>query len=699
MTNSSPKSGQNPDKRAARNEKVLAQLVNAIAVSRGEFKLILAIADSATARNDWTEATEKKCIEGQNLNVACFWLNTKKQNIDLLDTLQSKIAIEKGNREILDCIIIPNIPDLEDVEKFWVLANQSRDRLRQTINCPIVLWLNSQTLEKMVRLASDLHSWSTSKRFHLSSQDHRQNLEFGIKSLFENLRTIAFEEEVLAEDLIISHSQRQELTFSYEVIKSDINAGIDQEFVVLSRVFIAFLKGRHALHRSELEFASNQFKVAEIEAIKLSSEQRDDALGWIKLHQGIVALYQAESSPWPIDRIDEIWDLFSQSAQFRFKNAKVEPPMSRDDLLGLEWEFMRRLSARRKATQARRSGQFDEEIRILESIQHQLFFEFPCLHLNALQRLRELYREHNKDYLEAFQVHRQCQILERRFGLRSFIGVSRLVPLRIDGSVEAVPPEIEFSGRAEDLEAIIQKIRGIDTKLVVLCGASGVGKSSLVNAGLLPRIPREKFEQGRVGVAIALRQYEHWANDLRVGVAQQLKPFGMNPCEDADDCLAIGVDLRGLAGKHREVVVVLDQFEEFFFAHPDPVEQRQLFEMLGEWFNDPDLGALTVVLSLRSDYLHLLLPCNRMESMGAIGGDILGRRVLYELGNLSPERAGRMLERLAPLMEEGLRGRLVADLSAELGVVRPIELQIVGGALGDVGDSGFGELCRAGGGV
>ena len=65
--------------------------------------------------------------------------------------------------------------------------------------------------------------------------------------------------------------------------------------------------------------------------------------------------------------------------------------------------------------------------------------------------------------------------------------------------------------------------------------------------------------------------------------------------------------------------------------------------------------------------------------------DILGRRVLYELGNLSPERAERMWQRLAPQMEEGLRRRVVDDLAAELGVVRPIELQIVGARLETLG--------------
>ena len=151
MTNSPINPGQNPDKIAARNEKVLAQLVNAISLSQGEFKLILAIADSDSTRTDLAIEVERICREERDLNVERIWLDDDGfQSADLLDGIISQCEIHQINHTVLDGIVVPNIVDLPGLERFWVLTNQSRDRLREELNCPVVLWLDSAALEKMV---------------------------------------------------------------------------------------------------------------------------------------------------------------------------------------------------------------------------------------------------------------------------------------------------------------------------------------------------------------------------------------------------------------------------------------------------------------------------------------------------------------------------------------------------------------------
>ncbi len=88
------------------------------------------------------------------------------------------------------------------------------------------------------------------------------------------------------------------------------------------------------------------------------------------------------------------------------------------------------------------------------------------------------------------------------------------------------------------------------------------------------------------------------------------------------------------------------------------------------------------MLSLREDYFHYLIECNRLSSMKIIGNDILSQKVLYAIGNFSPDETKAIIERLLDRsnndMEPELIAELVQDLAKELGEVRPIELQVVG---------------------
>ncbi|MFN6438678.1 MAG: ribosome assembly protein 4, partial [Nostoc sp. DedSLP01] len=134
--------------------------------------------------------------------------------------------------------------------------------------------------------------------------------------------------------------------------------------------------------------------------------------------------------------------------------------------------------------------------------------------------------------------------------------------------------------------------------------------------------------------------------------------------------------------RNLRTVLIFDQFEEFFFIYTEPAQRKQFFEFLGECLN---VLSLKVILSLRVDYIHYLLECNDLPSLKIIGNDILSNNVLYKLGNFSPDDAKSIIQRLTEntsfRLEDALVEQLVQDLAAELGEVRPIELQVVGAQL------------------
>jgi DNA replication protein DnaC len=136
----------------------------------------------------------------------------------------------------------------------------------------------------------------------------------------------------------------------------------------------------------------------------------------------------------------------------------------------------------------------------------------------VLALLQQCLRDQGR-YLDAFEVKRERLAVEQQYGLRAFIGAGRLRSRRTEQratvrserqSLEAIAPEIAASGRQQDLETLLQRIAGKDHKLIVLHGASGVGKSSLVNGGLLPALHARAMDN-RVNVPVLIRQYTDWA--------------------------------------------------------------------------------------------------------------------------------------------------------------------------------------------
>ncbi|MEQ9372970.1 MAG: hypothetical protein RIG63_28710 [Coleofasciculus chthonoplastes F3-SA18-01] len=61
--------------------------------------------------------------------------------------------------------------------------------------------------------------------------------------------------------------------------------------------------------------------------------------------------------------------------------------------------------------------------------------------------------------------------------------------------------------------------------------------------------------------------------------------------------------------RHLMTVLIFDQFEEFFFVCTDTAARKPFFEFLSDCLNSP---YLKIILSLREDYLHYLLECERL---------------------------------------------------------------------------------------
>jgi len=313
----------------------------------------------------------------------------------------------------------------------------------------------------------------------------------------------------------------------------------------------------------------------------------------------------------------------------------------------------------------------------------------PPLYIRILESLRSL-KFDRAEYLEAFEIKQEKQSIEQQHGLRAFVGAGRLqVRRQVDNAGFApseqhpdINAEIAASGRLQDVERLIERMGRTDCKLTVIHGQSGVGKSSLVQAGLIPALKQIAVEARDV-LPVLLQVYSNWAKNLGASFTQSYEEVCGLSLPILLDSMEIFLDeLRKASDRNLLTVLIFDQFEEFFFAYKDPRQRKPFFTFLSECL---DLPYVKVILSLREDYLHYLLECNRLTDLDVINNNILDKNILYYLGNLKPQDAKSVIETLTQnsqfYLDVDLIEALVEDLSGEIAEVRPIELQVVGSQL------------------
>jgi WD40 repeat protein len=308
----------------------------------------------------------------------------------------------------------------------------------------------------------------------------------------------------------------------------------------------------------------------------------------------------------------------------------------------------------------------------------------PPVYIGILEALRSLYFKQG-EYLKAFQIKQEKRKIEHLYGYRAFIGADQL-QLRQQVINSALLPstqpennlEIATSARRQrDVSLIKERISRPDHKLIVIHGESGVGKSSMINKELLPAL-EDPISQHKT-LPVVQKFYTNWVKELGSALTEALEKKDMPRSAPLNSLEDIITELQDHKNRNLLTVLIFDQFEEFFFVCTEPSQRRPFYEFL---HTSLKISCVKIILLLREDYIHYLLEWERIANLDIINNDVLSKNIRYSLKEFSPEDAKLSIQSLTARsyfnFDPALIDALVQDLAGELGVVRPIELQILG---------------------
>jgi len=766
---------------AVYNERSLKALDRAIALSPGEFSLVL-------VRCNYTSLRERMLHPLRELSQHQY----KIQELEIpssATTLYTTITTYRHDKRCASnephpALLILGLESVVALDDLLTSSNQVRDEFRKRMRFPLVLWLNDEVLQKLVRFAPDFASWAaTPIKFEIATSElidflrqktdcvfttvltagtgryaawrlgtHPSNLnqKAGCGSRLElesALRDLQSRQQVIhpeleaslqfvfglydyANDLIDSAFARYQKSLRYWRASNNL----ERQGVLLFYMGLCYCR-KADLHPAEKRrnweeawpyllqcvdvFSQRQRQDLVAQFISQLAEVLERLEAWdtlqilgekaLTLHQthgslvqlaqdyGFLAEVALEQSRWA--------DASSLAQQALSILRKVSSKPS--DHQGLHRFLLAQLYQLFLVKSQRQLGQLQESQTHLEKATQELRNAIessdhryePQRFLHLLEELRTLYFEEGR-YLEAFRVKQEQRGIEQLYGLRAFIGAARLQPQRpitnpalgpMDPG-EIVAQEIAASGRQQDINRLIERMTRADHKLTVIHGQSGVGKSSIVSAGLVPALKHRALGD-RIALPVVPPVYTDWVRELGISLAQALDDFGWNEGEEPinlsfnesqsnqDKIQKILEQLQQNAERNLLTVLIFDQFEEFFLVATNQSKRVLFYEFLNKCLN---LSFVKVIISIREDYLHYLLEIEQFN-LEVIDNNILDKKIRYSLGNFSLEDAHSVIQSLTKrahfYLEPALIDELVRDLAGELGTVRPIELQVVGAQL------------------
>jgi tetratricopeptide (TPR) repeat protein len=210
--------------------------------------------------------------------------------------------------------------------------------------------------------------------------------------------------------------------------------------------------------------------------------------------------------------------------------------------------------------------------------------------------------------------------------------------------------------REKDVRECFEALRDSELRLGILMGESGAGKSSLLQAGLMPRLGEANFQ----GVYVKLGDRDPISlirKALTAPEGEEFLPMLENAVERAG----------------KPIVLILDQFEQFFVQFQE-AERSGFIAALKAWY-ESDVS-VKVLIGIRGDLSDRLV-----EIQKALGYSLRPTQV-YRLEKFAPEQATNVLKVIAETEGLAFNQQFVLEVARDElagpdGKVSPVDVQIL----------------------
>ena len=229
-----------------------------------------------------------------------------------------------------------------------------------------------------------------------------------------------------------------------------------------------------------------------------------------------------------------------------------------------------------------------------------------------------------------------------------------------------------FFGRGRETDQLLQALSDPKVRFIAVVGASGSGKSSMVAAGLKPRLQAGALPQSSLWIQLNFKPGERGNNPF-LALAYPLKAaLGATGVREQDlaneligDAEALAKRVNELLDKHpagSELLLFIDQFEEFFTLVEPDLCQRFLDQLAGL----VKLPGVRVVVTLRADFYPLAMEVPALTELlrgqGTFPLATPGVGALYEMITRPALAAGLELE-------DGLAECILDETGSEAGAL------------------------------
>lgn len=230
-----------------------------------------------------------------------------------------------------------------------------------------------------------------------------------------------------------------------------------------------------------------------------------------------------------------------------------------------------------------------------------------------------------------------------------------------------------FFGRDSMTQHILERL--LNNRFVAVIGPSGSGKSSLVRAGVIPRLKKGGIQGSNDWIYITLSPGSHPLNELALSLVgssdRSLEHCTELLCKLESDERALHLHTRlALASKPKNshLLLFVDQFEEIMTLCKDSREREQFLLNLRYSSTTSD-GSIIIVITMRADFVGRAAAFQNLAEMLSGNEFVVGTMDTREMRNAIEEPAALAHMRF----EDGLVARILTDAGEEPGALPLLE--------------------------